>query len=145
MKRFLSIVLIIAMMISIVGCASYEGSVVVETEEKIIKITLDNFSGEEEIKIDHEGIGEGTLFCSVLITEGKLKAVRKNDSIFSRDQEFFDVDAKDGRKNDGVYVEEKVKNVTLILTSDEETSGIVYLCFERNVVNNLPYDCFIEE
>ena len=144
MRKIIAFCLMITMVTCFSSCRAKNSSVTVEEDGNIIKIIIDNFSGEEKIKIDHEGMGEGTLFCSVLITEGKLKAVSRGNSVFSRDQEFFDVDAKDGRKNDGVYVDANVKTVTLILAANEQTSGIVYLSFDRNVVNNLPYDCFVE-
>ena len=140
MKRTISLILIILTLFSVVSCSANKGTVSVSEEGNVIKITVDEFRGKEKIKINHEEIGDGTMFCSVMVTEGSLQAFTRESGLFASDQEYFDVDAGDGRENEGVYVFEGISFITLTLIADEPTSGIVYICFEREVVNYLPFD-----
>lgn len=142
MKKLIALCLVAVTLLSFTGCKSNSGTFALEEDGDIIKITLDNFCGEKKIEIEHPTPSGETLFCSVVLVEGKLRAYSTDYRVFNTEQKFFDVESGDGRENDGVYVDEGVTRITLTFIADSSTSGIVYLCFKRNVVNNLPMEAF---
>ena len=132
MKRVVSILMLIALVPMMFGCNMLNSGLSVDEDSDVIRISLDGFEGYRVIRIDHDNPGEGTLFFSVEISEGSLKASYRDYGILlGTTLPYFTVNESDGKKTGGTYVDSSVAVARIILEANEPVSGEILLSFNR--------------
>ena len=126
MKKLLAIILLFSVFL-FSGCnLSNKGVAVSETGE-YVKITLDNFEGNQKIQIKHENPSECSLYYKTSISDGSLTLYYDEGLLWKTKQLFCASVGSDA--NSGIYVDSSVGKLTIIIKSTQVTSGEILFCF----------------
>lgn len=129
MRRLLSILVIISMLM-LSSCKFSNPGITVEKTDDFIKITLDDFEGNQKINIKHEETGDCSLFYQINIEEGNINVSYKEGWIW--DTLPLCNASTDTNTNGGAYIDSSTSTVTIILDSSEPTSGELLFCLSNN-------------
>lgn len=129
MKRLISIIIIISMLL-LSGCNFSSKGLAVEESDEVIKVTLDNFKGTEKIKIKHENPGECSLYYKTSISEGGVSMSYKEGWLFGPYPMLSPSVGSD--VNSGVYIDSSTTTVIITFEAAEATSGEILFCFKSD-------------
>lgn len=127
MKKLFALILVFSLLL-LSGCGSLAKGIELEETDGYTKITLDNFKGEEKLKIVNN-VGEGSLYYKATITSGHL-TVHYSEGVLWGTYELFEIDGESTDKG-GVYVSSSGK-LSIIISAKEATSGEILLVFSQS-------------
>ena len=128
MKKILAIILVLCTL-CLSSCRIFVGGVAVERFDEHVWIRLDGFVGEKRIEFPHENPNESGIYYSVSITNGSL-SVYYDQGWLWEPEKLFDASAGDSFADGGNYVDGNTAKITVILKSDSEVSGEIFIAFE---------------
>ena len=128
MKKILAIILVFCAL-CLSGCRVFVNGVAVERFDEHVRIRLDNFVGEKRIEIPHESPNESGIYYSVSIMSGSL-SIYYDQGWLWESEKLFDASAGDSFTDGGNYVDSSTTKITVILKSESEVSGEIFIAFE---------------
>ena len=127
MKKILAIMLALCTL-CLSSCRIFIDGVAVEKFDEHVRIGLDGFVGEKRIEIPHESPNESGIYYSVSITSGNL-SVYYDQGWLWKSEKLFDASTGDSFADGGNYVDGNTTKITVILKSDSEVSGEIFIAF----------------
>ena len=127
MKKILAIILVHCVL-CLSSCGIITKGVEVEQSNEYTKIVLDNFEGKKKIEIPHDSPNESGLYYRTSITSGCIPVSCDQGLLWDTD-ELFTADSDNNLTDGGYYIDSSTSKITIIIESEQKTSGEILLGF----------------